>query len=262
MDGKDLAEEWTGGKTMNQLMLSNVKMTSLDIAEIVGKKHAHVMRDIRNEVEELGEEFNQSIFGLVEYTDKKGEKRPCYEFGKDGAMQLALKYDAKTRFKVIKKIEELESNKTTKLPGNYKEALIQLVGQVEENEKLETSNLMLEQQVHELKPKADYMDSILKSKSLVSIGQIAKDYGMSAQAMNKILHELKVQYKQGEQWLLYANHHDKAYTHSNTVDIKRSDGSTDVVMNTKWRQKGRLFIYELLKSEGILPMIEREEVEV
>ncbi len=74
-------------------------MTSLELAEITGKQHAHVMRDIRNEIDSLGEEIGQSIFGLVKgnalifelvnYTDAKGEKRPCYSFGRDGAMQLA-----------------------------------------------------------------------------------------------------------------------------------------------------------------------------
>lgn len=116
-----------------------------------------------------------------------------------------------------------------------------------------------EQIIGELKPKADYLDSILKSKSLVTITQIAKDYGMSGQAMNTLLNNLKVQYKQGDQWLLYARYHSKGYTHSETIDITRSNGSPDVKMNTKWTQKGRLFLYELLKSEGYVPVIEQEQ---
>lgn len=128
--------------------------------------------------------------------------------------------------------------------------------------KLTTTNLMLEQQVKELKPKADYVDSILKNKGLVAISQIAKDYGMSAMKMNELLHELKVQYKQSGQWLLYAKYQAKSYTHSETINITRTDGSPDVRMNTKWTQKGRLFLYELLKKEGIVPMIEREYEEV
>lgn len=128
--------------------------------------------------------------------------------------------------------------------------------------KLTTANLMLEQQVKELKPKADYVDGILKNKGLVTIGQIAKDYGMSAMKMNELLHELKVQYKQSGQWLLYAKYQAKGYTHSETINITRTDGSPDVRMNTKWTQKGRLFLYELLKKEGIVPMIEREYEEV
>src|SRR5699024_4914764 len=196
----------------------------LDIAEIIGKRHADVMRDIRKELKELGEEIDQRIFALVEYSDKKGEKRPCYQFGKDGAMQLSLKYDAKTRYRVIKRIEELENQGNKQLPGTYKEALLQLVEQVEKNERLETNNLVLEQRVGALKPKADYTDIILKNKGLVLISQIAKDYGMSAIEMNKLLHKLKVQYKRGKQWLLYAKYHDKGYTHSETFEFTRKDG--------------------------------------
>ncbi|UXR86210.1 phage antirepressor [Staphylococcus felis] len=118
-------------------------------------------------------------------------------------------------------------------------------------------NLLLQQQVGELKPKADYYDQILKNKKLITISAIAKDYGMSAQAMNKILHELKVQFKQSGQWLLYARYHDKGYTHSSTTEIEHKDGSTSVRMNTKWTQKGRLFIYDLLKDNDILPTIEQ-----
>ncbi|WP_080875586.1 phage regulatory protein/antirepressor Ant [Oceanobacillus timonensis] len=244
---------------MNELLKTDVKMTSLDIAEIVGKEHKNVMRDIRNEIEDLGNESAQLIFEPGSYKDKNNQKRPYYEFGKDGAMQLALKYDAKTRFRVIKRIEELENaQQPYKLPGNYKEALIQLVESEEEKEKLETQNSMLVQQNNELQPKADYTDKILKSKGTVTIGQIAKDYGMSAQSMNKKLHELRIQYKQGDQWLLYSKYQDKGYTHSNTIDITRKDGTPDVTMNTKWTQKGRLFLYELLKENEIIPIIEQE----
>src|SRR5699024_5027003 len=100
-------------------------------------------------------------------------------------------------------------------------------------------------------------DRILKNKGLVTISQISKDYGMSAQAMNKKLHEFGVQYKQSNQWLLYSKYQDKGYTHSNTVDIIKKDGTPDVKMNTKWTQKGRLFLYELLKENDIVPVIEK-----
>ncbi len=116
---------------------------------------------------------------------------------------------------------------------------------------------MKNQVINELKPKADYTDTILRSKALVNINQIAKDYGMSAREMNKILAERCVQYKQGNQWLLYRKYHDKGYTSSETVSITHSDGSPDVIMRIKWTQKGRLFIYELLKKSDILPIIER-----
>lgn len=116
--------------------------------------------------------------------------------------------------------------------------------------------------IGELKPKADYTDRILQSKELVAITQIAKDYGMSGQAMNKQLHELGVIYKLGEQWLLYSRWQAKGYTHSEIVPIiKHSDGTGDVKMNTKWTQKGRLFLYEFLKKHGVLPVIEQDRDE-
>jgi anti-repressor protein len=127
----------------------------------------------------------------------------------------------------------------------------------EKAKQLETVVAIKQQQIAELKPKADYVDNILKSKSLVTITQIAKDYGMSGTAFNKLLHKLKVQYKQGRQWLLYSNYQSYGYTHSETINIKRSDGRSDVVMETKWTQKGRLFLYNLLKKNGYLPIIER-----
>lgn len=125
------------------------------------------------------------------------------------------------------------------------------------NEKLELENKMKDQQLNELKPKADYYDQILQSKSLVLISQIAKDYGLGAPTMNKKLHELGVQYKQGGQWLLYSKYQNKGYTHSRTINITRSDGRSDVRMQTEWTQKGRLFLYELLRKNGILPIIEQ-----
>lgn len=114
-----------------------------------------------------------------------------------------------------------------------------------------------DKQIQEMKPKADYYDQILQSKSLVLISQIAKDYGLGAPTMNKKLHELGVQYKQGGQWLLYSKYQNKGYTHSRTINITRSDGRSDVRMQTEWTQKGRLFLYELLRKNGILPIIEQ-----
>ncbi len=133
--------------------------------------------------------------------------------------------------------------------------------------KLNTDNAILQKKVEsqkqiigEMKPKADYTDLILNNKGLVTITQIAKDYGMSGQKMNDLLHKYGIQYKQSGQWLLYKTYHDKGYTHSTTVNIIRADGRTDVKMNTKWTQKGRLFIYNLLKQNGYLPLIEQDNL--
>lgn len=117
------------------------------------------------------------------------------------------------------------------------------------------------QLIGELKPKADYTDRILSSKGTVPTTAIAKDYGMSAKALNQKLHELRVIYRMGSQWFLYAKYQAKGYTHSKTFDFKHSDGRPDCKMQTEWTQKGRLFLYQLLKKHGVLPMIEREDQE-
>lgn len=119
--------------------------------------------------------------------------------------------------------------------------------------------LIAEQRVNELTPKASYYDLVLKNESLVTITQIAKDYGMSGREMNAKLHELKVQYKQGSTWLLYSKYQKTGWTHSDTIVVDRADGTKKAVMQTKWTQKGRLGLYELLKSNGVLPLIEQEE---
>jgi anti-repressor protein len=123
-------------------------------------------------------------------------------------------------------------------------------------ESLTTENLVLLQQNNELQPKATYYDMVLQNKSLLSVSKIAKDYGMSAVSLNRKLNELGVQYKQGSIWLLYAKYQDKGYTQTSThvIDADKSN------ITTKWTQKGRLFLYDLLKQQGILPMIEREDI--
>lgn len=113
-----------------------------------------------------------------------------------------------------------------------------------------------EQRVNELTPKASYYDLVLSNKSLVTITQIAKDYGMSGQAMNHKLHDLGVIYKQGDTWLLYSKYQRTGWTHSETIMVPKADGTQKAVMHTKWTQKGRLGLYELLKRHGILPLIE------
>lgn len=142
------------------------------------------------------------------------------------------------------------------------QALLVAKKKIEEKNKkidgLETEVKVKNQIIGELKSKADYTDLILNNKALVNITQIAKDYGMSGQEMNKLLHKFGVQYKQGDQWLLYVKYHNKGYTHSETINFNHKNGNPDVKMNTKWTQKGRLFLYELLKEKGYLPVIEQE----
>ena len=137
------------------------------------------------------------------------------------------------------------------------DTIIQLATQLKQERE---GRLIAEQRVNELTPKADYCDKVLADKSLVTITQIAKDYGMSGRALNATLHDLGVIYKQGETWFLYAKYQKTGWTHSETIMVNKKDGTQKAVLNTKWTQKGRLGLYELLKTHGILPLIEQEAV--
>lgn len=135
------------------------------------------------------------------------------------------------------------------------DTIIQLATQLKQERE---GRLIAEQRIGELTPKADYCDRVLADKSLVTITQIAKDYGMSGRALNATLHDFGVIYKQGETWFLYAKYQKTEWTHSETIMVDKKDGTQKAVLNTKWTQKGRLGLYELLKAHGILPLIERE----
>lgn len=134
-------------------------------------------------------------------------------------------------------------------------AMTQLKEEREKRKQFECSSLAQQQQIAEMQPKASYYDLILQNANTVPITQIAKDYGMSGRRFNELLHELGVQYKLRKTWLLYQHYATCGYTQSRTyaIDENRS------VMHTYWTQKGRLFLYDLLKSEGIYPLIERED---
>ena len=136
-------------------------------------------------------------------------------------------------------------------------ALTELKEERQRRKKLESETVELSRAITEMQPKVNYVDIVLKSKNTVNISQIAQDYGMTPNRLNKLLADLRVQRKVGGQWLLYKDYLPMGYVQSETVEIERSSGIKDTVMHTKWTQKGRLFLYELLKENGVFPMIEK-----
>ena len=125
---------------------------------------------------------------------------------------------------------------------------------VEQKEVIESQN----NQITLMKPKASYYDLVLQTKNAVNITTIAKDYGLSAVTLNKKLHDYGVQYKQGGTWLLYQQYADKGYTKTKTGVYTNKAGEEYASVHTQWTQKGRMFIYEILKEHGILPKMEEE----
>ena len=194
--------------------------------------------------------------------DHAGQKRNVTLINESGLYSLIFssKLESAKRFKRWVTSEVLPAIRKHGLyaTDNVIEQTIQnpdyIIHVLTEFKKEREGRLVAEQQVNELKPKATYYDLVLQNKSLLSVSKIAKDYGMSARSLNKLLHSLGVQYKQGDIWLLYAKYQDKGYTHTSTYALDEEHSK----VTTKWTQKGRLFIYELLKEHDILPVIEQE----
>lgn len=125
-----------------------------------------------------------------------------------------------------------------------------LGGQVVEQQKV----------IEELQPKASYYDMILQCKDLIATTVIAKDYGMSAKKFNMLLHNMGIQFKQGDTWVLYSKYQGNGYLKVKTHNYADAEGMQHSKEHSYWTQKGRLFLYDRLKSEGILPLIEKEYV--
>lgn len=167
----------------------------------------------------------------------------------------AEKFEAWVMEEVLPQIRKHGMYATDELLDNP-DLLIEVATKLKEEK---TLRLIAEQRVNELQPKADYYDRILNNKGLVTVSTIAKNYGMSAVSFNKLLHELGIQFNQSGTWLLYSKFQDKGYTHIEPFDYEDKNGNRQVKTRMKWTQKGHIFLYETLKKNNYLPMIEREQ---
>lgn len=243
---------------MQELVLNKETMSSLEIAELTERNHKDVMRSIR-EMEPAWVKINRRNFALVEYRDAKGEMRPMYQLTKTECLYVATKFNDEARAKLVIRWEELEKKKLHGfvIPGSFSQALMLAAKQQEQIEEQKKQILEMNAEIVEMKKKTDYLEVILSSRETVTITQIAQDYGMTAKSFNRLLAELKIQRKVNGQWILYSPYITQGYVHSKSVPIVHRDGSKDSVLNTEWRQKGRIFLYETLKKNGVLPLIER-----
>lgn len=124
---------------------------------------------------------------------------------------------------------------------------------------LETENAIQDQQIADFQPIKQYVDTILESTDTLTVTQIAADYGISARKLNLLLRKEQVQYKSNGQWILYSEHRGKGFTDSKTYTYEHSDGHQGSKVHTRWTQKGRMFIHEILTNKyGITALMDRE----
>lgn len=231
----------------NQLVAAQ-SMSSLQIAEITGKQHAHVMRDIRALLEQGVTESN---FGLSEYKDSTGRNLPCYNLTKKGCLILASGYNALLREKIIDRWEELESGKATPTAQlSRKELALMVVQAEEEKERLMIANerqqATIERQdatIKEQAPKVNYYNETLQSVNTLTTTQIAKELGLDAPKLNRKLKEAGVLFRQSGMWMLRQPYSAWGLTATRTQTYTRSDGSTGTSMYTVWTERGRRFVH-------------------
>ena len=208
-----------------------------DVVSALGYKNTKdaLMRHV-DEEDKLGARFTTS-----------GQNREMIVINESGLYSLILssKLESARRFKRWVTSEVLPQIRKN---GRYELE--------QQNRVLESRNALLEEITVQQKPLTDYARTILSSTQIVTITQIAQDYGMTPVGMNQLLFKLHIQHKVGGQWILYIPYLNKGYVQSFSSYFVKSDGEVQVKLHTRWTQSGRLFLYEELKKAGVLPLIE------
>lgn len=226
---------------------NSLKMTSREIAEITGKRHDNVMRDIRN-MEPAWEKVNALKFELVEYVDKKGEKRLEYQLDKREVLYVATKWNDEIRARIILRWEELENNlngnqNVISLPQNYEEALEHLLIQVRENKKLIAENKVLQ-------PKADFYDAVTQSEDTIDVGEVAKVLVIKGYGRNNLFKFLREQNVLIHNNQPYQKYIDNGYFKQiETQWYDRKAEMTHIGLKTVVYQKGLDFIRNLIEKQ-------------
>lgn len=215
-------------------------MTSKEIAEVTGKEHKIVMRDIRNLIDQLGENNGYS-FVLVEYTDLKGEKRPMYKLDKKSCLLLSSGYSVILRSKIIDRWEELEKEKrfgNFVIPSTFSEALMLAAKQAEEIE--EKNKLLLEQT-----PKVEFYNAVTGSEDTIDMRTVATVLNMGI-GRNKIFEVLRDKRVLDRKNMPYQKYIDLGYFRTVETQYTKSDGTNCINIKTVVFQKGLDFIRKTL----------------
>lgn len=251
---------------MNEMQVFNYKSSQVRTVEI-NNEPWFVLKDVcavldLGSAHKVSDRLDEDERNQIPLTDSLGRKQETTIINESGLYNVILRSD-KPEAKPFRKwvtSEVLPSIRKTgsyALPKDYPTALRALADAEEQKLRLLAENQHQAQVIADFEPIQQYVDTILESKGAMATSQIAADYGLTAQKLNKILHEGGVQRNVNGQWLLYAKHMGKGYTKSKTIQIIRSDGRPDTIMQTQWTQKGRLMIHEILTARGIEAVMDR-----
>lgn len=243
---------------MNELLIKEETMSSLQIAEIVGMRHADVMRSIRN-MEEAWRQVNQRNFALVDYLDAKGEKRPMYKLSKTECLYIATKFNDVARAKLVLRWEELELEKRNggfQVPRSFSEALMLAANQAKQIEEQTKQIEAKDKQIAEEAPRVLFSKAVETSKRSCLIGELAKilqqnGISIGQNRLFKWLRENGYLCNKGEK---YNQPTQKAmelglFEIKQTV-INKPDGSVVVKSTTKCSGKGQVyFVNKFLGGE-------------
>lgn len=251
---------------MNEMQVFNYKSSQVRSVEI-NNEPWFVLKDVcavldLGSAHKVSERLDEDERNHIPLTDSLGRKQETTIINESGLYNVILRSD-KPEAKPFRKwvtSEVLPSIRKTggyALPKDYPAALRALADAEEQKLRLLAENQHQAQVIADFEPIQQYVDTILESKGAMATSQIAADYGLTAQKLNKILHEGGVQRNVNGQWLLYAKYMGKGYTKSKTIQIIRSDGRPESIMQTQWTQKGRLMIHEILTARGIEAVMDR-----
>lgn len=235
--------------------------TSLIVAQVFGKNHKDVLRDI--EKLSCSEDFRMRNFAHTPYTHpQNGQVYHYYEMTKDGFSFLVMGYtgakagEFKEKFisefnkrEMMLKDDDYILMRSQQILQKRVEAAEQRVKALEADNAAKEETIELQQKEIALAaPKVQYVDTVLKSVNTYATNLIAKEMGMSAETLNKRLKEKGIQYRQSGVWVLTSRYQDKGYTKTRTHTYTRSDGSQSTAMLTVWTEQGREFLHSLFKA--------------
>lgn len=247
---------------MNDIILSTQNgepvVSSRQIAENFDKNHRDVLRAVDNLKEDV-RNFAQMFFESTE-PDSYGREQRAYLMNRDGFTLLAMGFTGKAalewKLKYIAAFNEMEK-KLTEQPQLTRSQLL-ATALIAAHEELEEKD----KRIAELTPDAEFARAVCIADNCRTATSIAKDYGLTAEKLNKLLYSQRVQYKDSDgQWVLYKPYQGKGYTKNRKGKaIQRSNGKTYIPNTTVWTVEGEKLIHEQLKKLGITPRIETRAV--